>query len=280
MRRILAIALGTAALGVATAASAADMGPVYKGPPPMAPVVAPHFNWSGFYIGGFVGGAWTDHVRTHDLNGYAGGAHWGHDNDGSFIGGGTIGFNWQAPGSSFVLGVEGEIGFLDAEGSSAIRSCDFAGANCHPRPPRADLVAHHHLGDWYGVLAGRAGFAWDRALVYVKGGAAFIDHETHIRDNCSAAGCSPARINAHGSHSDVTWALGGGVEWAFASNWTVKAEYLYLDTKDTHRACGRSAGLTPNRTFCFDTHTKGTHTAKLGINYLFNWGGAPVAARY
>jgi outer membrane immunogenic protein len=282
MPRILALAIGTMALGIATAASAADMGPVHKGPPPMAPVVAPYFNWSGFYIGAFAGGAWSGHATTTERGRVGGGGYngpvghsWNYDLDGSFIGGGTIGFNWQAPGSSLVLGIEGEVGYLKLEGSAL-----DPGTRRLPAPP--DTRAHAKIGDdWYAVLAGRVGFAWDRALIYAKGGAAFLDVNTSVIDNCFIGPrCGPATVNAHGSHSDVTWAIGGGIEWAFAHNWTVKAEYLYLDTNETVRTCGPGGAAGAGSTFCWDTHVKGTHTAKIGVNYLFNWGGAPVAARY
>lgn len=109
MRR-LSLAIFALAFG-SVAASAADM--AVKAPPPPPPI----FNWSGIYVGGFVGGAvtdrdvWATEPQSAPLvfyNGLALGTGYGLDS--SFIGGGTIGYNWQQPGTNFVLGVEGEAG--------------------------------------------------------------------------------------------------------------------------------------------------------------------------
>src|SRR6185369_11453291 len=86
--------LAGVALSVATAASAADMQarPYTKAPPPA--LVSPAYNWSGFYIGAM------------------GGYGWGTDSGNGGFGGGTVGYNWQLPGSQFVFGVE-----VDAAGA-------------------------------------------------------------------------------------------------------------------------------------------------------------------
>ncbi len=142
------------------AAYAADLKPAYKAPPP-APVV---YNWSGFYIGGFAGGAWGGDASSTDLNGWdVAGSNWSHGLDSSFIGGGTIGWNWQAPGSPWVWGLEGEFGYIKLEGLAATSSLGPA------------TVSTSTVGEWYGFAGGRLGYAWDRTLLYAKGGAAFVD---------------------------------------------------------------------------------------------------------
>ena len=87
--------LAGVALSVATAASAADMQarPYTKAPPPA--LVSPAYNWSGFYVGAM------------------GGYGWGTDAGNGGFGGGTVGYNWQFPGSQFVFGIE-----VDAAGAS------------------------------------------------------------------------------------------------------------------------------------------------------------------
>src|SRR5207244_5830507 len=86
--------LAGVALSVATAASAADMqARPYSKAPPAAVVAA--YNWTGFYIGAMGGGGWESGAGS-----------------GGF-GGGTVGYNWQLPGSQFVFGVE-----VDAAGAS------------------------------------------------------------------------------------------------------------------------------------------------------------------
>jgi hypothetical protein len=64
---------------------------------------------------------------------------------------------------------------------------------------------------------------------------------------------------------------GGGAEWAFAKNWTLKAEYEYLGFDRTVQACGLASSaagvLTPNAPYCTSTQMHGVHTAKVGINW-------------
>ncbi|MDC7789557.1 porin family protein [Rhodoplanes sp. TEM] len=247
-----------AVLGTAGFASAADLParmPV-KAPPP---VMAPAFSWTGCYIGGFVGGAWGDDATTYPV-----GAGYGYSYslDSSFIGGGTLGCNWQPIGSQFVLGLEGEVGYLSLEGSAY--------------DPVLGLVAPEYsstkIGDWYGMITGRLGVTWDRALLYVKGGVAFVDVETAISGTLGA-------VSYAGTTSDTiaTWTVGGGVEWAMSPNWSIKAEYMYIGLDETQTVA--FPATVPSFAASYDTEFNGIHTAKVGLNYRFG-GGAPLVARY
>ncbi|MDC7784099.1 porin family protein [Rhodoplanes sp. TEM] len=252
MKKILLAAAATImAIGTASAADLSARMPM-KAPPP---VMAPVFSWTGCYIGGFVGGAWNaDSTVATDLNGaYAPTGAWGYKTDSSFIGGGTAGCNWQPIGSPFVLGLEGEIGYLSMSGS-AYDPVSFVPGT---------VVSSTKVGDWYGMITGRLGYSWGRALVYAKGGVAFVNVENTI--------ANPLFI-ASVSETQATWTVGGGVEWAFDMNWSVKAEYMYIgvDNTQTVGAFGQN----------WDTENSGIHTAKVGLNYRFGGYGAPVMARY
>ncbi|RAI43905.1 outer membrane protein [Rhodoplanes roseus] len=257
MRKLLLTS--TVVLAAVVTAAAADLPARY--PVKAPPVVAPAFNWSGFYVGGFVGGAWHDRdVTVYDRNGFAGPLPydtWSYNPDSSFIGGGTIGWNWQPVGSPFVFGIEGEIGYLSLSGSAY-----------DPLLITPALSATTKIGDWYGLIAGRLGYSWDRALVYVKGGVAFVDVETSIW-------APTVGLAASASDTKTAWAVGGGIEWAFDLNWSIKAEYLYLGLDDTQTVTGIVAG-TP---YAFDYDLNGIHTAKVGINYRFG-AAAPLVAKY
>src|SRR5882672_3579391 len=128
-----------AALVAIGSAKAADLRMPVKAPPIVAA-----FSWTGCYVGGYAGGAWNGDGATFTDQGqnglgaagsiavppfqsYAGGAtaarivpphSWSADLDPSFIGGGTLGCNWQPVGSRFVLGLEGEIGYLRLHGQA------------------------------------------------------------------------------------------------------------------------------------------------------------------
>jgi outer membrane immunogenic protein len=116
------LALSTLALvGAAGAADLRRPAPPPPAPPPPAPAA---FNWSGCYIGGYVGGAWAENDPTFtdlgnsNFRSYSGGfvpgrleaSHsWTVGPDSSVIGGGTLGCNWQPVGSPFVIGIPTEL---------------------------------------------------------------------------------------------------------------------------------------------------------------------------
>ena len=199
---LVAAAMLTALAGTATAADLRGRAPVpYQPPPPPPPV----FSWSGCYIGGYVGGAGTDAdpIFTDRGNstfrafsggfvgGRAEGSHsWNVGQDSSFIGGGTLGCNWQAVGSPFVLGIEGEAGYMKLEGSTfdPLLSSTLSIAAVGGTP---DVLGRAKIGDWYGMITGRLGYAWGSTLLYVKGGAAFVPVQASVLDQCAvvANGC-------------------------------------------------------------------------------------------
>ncbi len=283
MKKLILSGAALAAL-VASPVLAADL-PV-KAPIMKAPVVAV-YNWSGCYFGGYVGGAFNnERVRTQDPlsttaapffyndgnpGPVAGGGFYSYDLDASVIGGGTLGCNWQASGSAFVLGLEAEGGYMSLRRTvidpfSLGPLVNFGG----------DTRDSTRVGDWDAVIAARLGWASDRTLFYVKGGGGFTDIKASVVDTCTIAPCGPATLFATGKKSAAFWVAGGGIEWAWTNQWSIKAEYLFFGVNETVNACGlASTGFT----FCAAHKVDGIHTAKLGLNYHFNWGG-PVTARY
>lgn len=262
--------IATFLTGVSGAALAADI-PMKA--PIAAPVMAPAFSWSGCYIGGYAGGAWSRNVNVVEGTAQPGGtfpvgtpysapngAPYSYQLGSSFIGGGTAGCNNQA--SAFVIGLEGELGYLRLRGSAIDpNSVALYGS---------DTADSTRIGDWYGLATARAGVTWDRALLYLKGGAAFVRSNSQVIDACSTAPCGTGLISASGSSSNnVTWAAGGGLEYALSQNWSVKGEYMYIALRQSYATCGVGGGTAAGSTFCW-THTlDGVHTAKFGVNYRF-----------
>src|SRR5436190_19300599 len=99
MMKKLSLAILAAATIISAPAFSADL-PMKAAPPPM---MAPIFTWTGFYLGGNIGGAWTSRTIRESFFG----TEWGRSSDARFIGGGQIGYNWQF--NQFVLGIEGDI---------------------------------------------------------------------------------------------------------------------------------------------------------------------------
>ena len=229
---------------------AADMRMPVKAPPP---VVAPAYNWTGFYIGAHVGGAWGDKDWSDPFGDFfstPGGSLGSHNVSGA-IAGGQIGYNWQAPGSNWVFGIEGQGSWANLKGDHI-----FAGDELFRTKVR-----------WLATVAGRLGYAWDRVLLYAKGGAAFAgDKFTHLDTDDNIAFSS--------DKSRTGWMVGGGLELALAGNWTVKGEYNYMDFGNKQVTI-----LIEDFRARFDIDQQ-IHVVKLGINYRFGGWGAPVAARY
>jgi outer membrane immunogenic protein len=92
------------------------------------------------------------------------------------------------------------------------------------------------------MITGRLGYAWGRTLIYVKGDAAFVPVRASVLDqgNTPATGCGNWLISTSAGGDTLTTAtLGGGVEWAFANNWSIKGEYMFIGLGDHH--CCRPA---------------------------------------
>ena len=248
----LLIGIGISAL-LAAPALAADLParmPV-KAPPAAA---AAAYNWSGFYIGAHCGGAWGRTKHTGDDGAYdeAGAESYSLSPDG-LICGGQIGFNVQQ--GSWLWGVEAQGGYLGAKETIL----ELAS------PDNINEVKY----SGYAALTGRLGIVNNNWLFYGKGGAAFARIRNHAGDLDDATGAIDPSDAVNVSKWRFGWAAGGGIEWGFAPNWSVRAEYLFMHF-GSHSAIN-SGG---------DTYTfrNQVHTATVGLNY--RWGATPVAARY
>jgi opacity protein-like surface antigen len=123
-----------------------------------APIISAAYNWSGFYVGAMGGYAWSDEV-TVGITGIGRATTASNELKGGF-GGGTIGYNWQAPGSQFVFGIE----------------ADAAGAGIRYSEGIPGIYSLETKIEAFGTVTGRAGFAVDNALFYVKGGYAWASN--------------------------------------------------------------------------------------------------------
>jgi outer membrane immunogenic protein len=197
--------LGAAALcsGLSQAASAADL--ALKAPPPPP---APIWTWTGFYIGvnGGAGFGQRDATLTYVTGS---GNTWplASYNTSGFLGGVQLGYNWQMHGSPMVFGIEGSFDWANINGSS---NCIYSWT-CTTNT------------QWISDVAGRIGFTADRALIYVKGGAAWANTQENLNAN------NPTWFTANGTTTRVGALLGAGVEYAFMPNWSAKIEYDFID---------------------------------------------------
>jgi len=248
--------LGTVALvAFAAPAAAADLAarPYTKAPPMIAAI----YDWSGFYIG--ANGGWGSSRKCWDLNNFVGipvapALNEGcHDASGGTAGG-QIGYRWQS--SAWVFG-------LEAQGNWA----DFKGSNSS-----LQLIARNESKvEAFGLFTGQIGYAWNNALLYVKGGAAVTSDKY--------TGSTLAGL-AFDSAKETRWGgtVGVGLEYGFAPNWSAGVEYnhMFLGHRDVGFA---STGLlfaagTPSR---IDRISQDVDLVTVRVNY--RWGG-PVVAKY
>jgi outer membrane immunogenic protein len=277
MRKFL---IGSAAfLGLTAGASAADLA---RPAPPMVPV----FTWTGFYIGANAGYIWSEgSINDHCFS--PGGVFFGAacqnpqfvtSPEGSgWLAGGQVGYNYQFRGwggGNWVFGVEADL-----------QATDLSRAN-NQFNPLTTLVggvvpiwAVTYRGqaemDWFGTVRGRLGFAWDRLLVYGTGGAIFANVTTsHLVNETIVVG-GPGVFQTVATHDSILpgWIVGGGFEYAFTNNLSLKVEGMYYELQPSH-AGGPEINLLTTTPSGFRTGTDVDHTGFLvrgGINWRF-WG--------
>jgi outer membrane immunogenic protein len=233
MKTILAFTAATGLLA-GSAAFAADL-PGRKSV--IAPPIVPAFTWTGFYIGANAGYSWND-SKTHysyALRNPADFAEFnalglvpqrlGRNADG-FTGGGQIGYNYQI--GQIVLGAEADFQYLDARQNTgqSVTLLDANGSNATVSTGTRSSL------DWLGTVRARAGYAFDRTLVYATGGLAYGRSASNsfitsvgVDDDGPFVGL----WSGSKSGTKFGWTVGAGVEYAITDNLTVKAEYLYYD---------------------------------------------------
>ena len=239
MRKLSCASLGfLTALLAPVAAGAADM--AVKAPPALPPAPPP-FSWTGFYIGGEVGG-----VRA---NGTIHDSRFGLSESTSHsgaIGGAELGFNYQF--SNVVLGIESNFDWtsLSATGAGVfIPTVGTLQASANTR--------------WITTVAGRFGIAWNQLLFYGKAGGGWVGNNATITNLNTGASVSASNTRTGGL-------FGVGLEWAFAPQWSTKIEYDHL-SMNSWNFTGPVFG---------DNFSAGRNINMLtvGLNYRFGgWGG-------
>jgi outer membrane immunogenic protein len=204
--------------------------------PPTAYVPAPEiYNWSGFYVGGHIGGGFADSSWSDPFTG-------GNNtfNSLGFLGGGQVGanvqFNW------LVLGVEGDFSWtgLGLKGSGT----DSAGNAIN-----TDV-------SWTSTVTGRVGAAFDRLLIFGKGGVAFAQDQNTLTD--------PTGSSASNSSMRTGWTAGAGLEYGLTRNWSAKLEYDYLSFGS--QGLNFSTATQPSYT---SNATLNVQEIKAGLNFRF-----------
>jgi outer membrane immunogenic protein len=251
MRSAILVALS--AVGLISGAHAADIYTPSAGPGSFKDAPAPYVNWGGFYLGAHVGGAWGN-VDVKDTTGGVPYGPFSFDSSGVF-GGGTAGYNIQR--GNIVFGVEGDIGYMDLSGHRTIPSST---------PPY--LQDQTLDGGLYGDITGRLGYAFDRTLVYAKGGFAFYDGEG--KQVTQKPGYTPT-----GTDTFTGWTIGGGLEHFISPAWSLKVEYLHFDFGNKGGAQTSVTDLPVGYVYK-NTFDVTADSVKVGLNYHVGSGYEPL----
>jgi outer membrane immunogenic protein len=295
MNKVLAATGSALALLISFAATPSLAADLPARSVPSASIAAvPVFTWTGFYVGANLGAARDASELTLTANpetfnngpifppgllspaDFAFMADRAREHETSLTGGGQIGYNYQVGG--FVFGVEADINFSDIQNRRDRADpipTSFAGG--FPLPPLTYNARLHSDVDWFGTVRARAGAAIDRVLFYATGGLAYGQIATNVAafptpaETVAAISGGLVDINqVRDSDTRFGWTLGGGVEYAFTNNITLKGEYLYVDLGDKrHIAPAVEPALFSGSTMTAVEETK-FHVVRAGVNFKFN----------
>ena len=237
MKKMKRYLLASAMCALPFTASAADMSVKSHYTPPPQPVP---FTWTGFYVGASAG-IITQATTGTDINGLInnGGDTYGVAGTGGLFGI-NAGYNYQV--GSWVLGLEADIAL-----STIKNTFNFEG---YP-----DSYVSSEL-DSLGTVRGRIGYAFDRALFYATGGLAY----GQVKNGASYE--QEAKYTSTTSGWQTGWTAGAGLEYAITNNWTVRAEWLYVDL-------GTSTGSLNNASGCRFGFKNTYQVGRVGLNYKY-----------
>jgi outer membrane immunogenic protein len=260
----LVIAL-TAVAAFSGSASAADLAarPYTKAPA----VVAPVASWTGCYIGAGGGGAYTnnDHNEYLTANGAVASANVTTGGRGWF---GTVGAGCDYQVDRFVFGVFGDYDFMDVKGDIAYDG------------QRAPMATGSQKQDWQWAVGGRVGYVIvPQLMTYFSGGYT----QTHLKStDLFLFGTAAPFYNLPGA-TKGGWFIGAGDEYAlsFLPGLFWKTEYRYSEFDRANVSVNFSNNIAPGVPTGFSmTEKLREHSVRSELVYRFNWGGAPVAAKY
>ena len=266
-----ALALLSLVIAPLSGASAADLRMPMKAPPVAAP--APVATWTGCYIGVEGGGvssrtrnAWDPNPAGFPQSGpvvASLGTNTISDTGGTV--GAEIGCNYQF-GGVFVVGAEGDWSWTGINSTLLTNFAGCAACGVGGTALGAAAVTETVRSNWLATLRGRLGFlATPSFLIYATGGLAIADLQ--LSDAIAFAGSGT--FNAATSNNTQTgWTAGGGLEWMFLPNWSLKGEYLHVDLGNVTYTSANSSAAFPLSTISH-SHKFTEDIGRAGINWHF-----------
>jgi outer membrane immunogenic protein len=262
LRKIAALSI--CLLGLASAALADGYAPRYGR-------TCCQFSWTGFYVGANVGVLWDDSSHTLSPSGSfltdpdtvpinSVITRTGDLDATSLTGGVQVGYNHQM--GMLVVGVESDFNGAGSRASDSV-------VTSLPGPLLTGTMTHgvDEKLEWFGTLRARVGIADARWLIYATGGWAFghVNSSTFVKFSRDGDVYSSSF-----SETRSGWVAGGGFEYAFRDNWTVKGEVLWMDLGKVSYVSPERNGLYPGFSYTYTTHLDLNEVvARVGLNYKF-----------
>jgi len=194
-----------------------------------------------------------------------------------FLGGGQIGYNYQF-GPMLVAGLENDLQYANIGGSFDNTDINTGFATSSKR-----------LLEWLGTVRGRLGWLIrDDFLLYGTGGFAYGGVTARSAGTLGVGFACYAPLNNCSAGESATtatgWTAGPGFEFAVAHNWTLKAEWLYVDLgKQTYTLSDYGIAAAFGLPIILSANSDSrTQIIRTGLNYRFDWPAptAPVVAKY
>ncbi len=262
MKRVIFLGLAGSAL-IATSALAADLpvpasAPAYQPPPYRVPPVEV---WNSCYVGATAGGvearsnfAWAPNPPGFPVSGAdLAAAGTGNGTTAGFTGGGEVGCNYQT--GMFLLGGEADIEYTGINVTRNVVSPIFGVP-----------ISESTTSNWLNTYRGRLGIASGVWLFYATGGLAL--GQFNIADTATFAGTGTVNTITT-TNTKLGWTVGGGAEWMFAPQWSLKAEYLYVDLgSETATSVNNNPALFPSSSI-IHTHSLTENIGRVGVNFHF-----------
>jgi len=259
MKRMSVGVLTAAASGLVVGQAAAATKP-HKTPPAPPPPPLAH-RWTGFYLGGHLGGGWpgNDSATVTEVSGFGlfAPGSFGSSSNGSFLGGGQVGYNWQFA-SPWMVGVEADwTGTrLSQTGGGALPGGVGAGYSSTLRRDVKSLMS----------VRGRVGYVQDAMLYYITGGLAW-GRTDYTANTISDDPSFPASF----SNTAQGYVVGGGLAYALNANWSVRAEYLYYRLGGASQNALSMDANPPGNDGTVNYHWKAfqANIVRVGVDYQF-----------
>lgn len=224
--------------------------------------------WQGFYVGGSAGLGFGGNSRSTDLDGFnyfkatppneRPGEITDVGSDDAFIGGGQVGYNHSF--DRWIVGIEADYSAFDFRAAKT------------PASSEADWGSDTRVSvemDSLATVRARLGVTIDQWLIYGTGGVAFSDGKYRNLDFCNTGPCGSGLMDARGNLG-TGWVFGGGLEYAFTSNWTARAEYLFVsfDGEDYSGTAFNAEG--GSETYRFSASPAEVNVIRFSLNYKFS----------